>query len=116
MVFSSFVIRLKLTGSPMTSFIFEEIYTQVLSYQQGGPIKKGYDQLQTDGRRTILESLGVRYPHHGLPEWLRLHMFYNGLDENLRSRLDGATGGALMNRTYEDVYQLIGNMTMNSCQ
>lgn len=43
-------------------------------------------------------------------------MFYNGLDEPVRSRLDGAIGGALMNRTYNDPYKLIENMAINSCQ
>ncbi|KAA3487069.1 gag-asp_proteas domain-containing protein [Gossypium australe] len=37
-------------------------------------------------------------------------MFYNGLDAHARLGLDGATGGALMNRTYEDAYELIENM------
>ncbi|KAA3452535.1 casein kinase II subunit alpha, chloroplastic-like [Gossypium australe] len=30
------------------------------------------------------------------------------------SGLDGAIEGALMNKTYEDAYELIENMTMNS--
>lgn len=56
------------------------------------------------------------FPHHGLPEWLRLEIFYNGLDTHARIRLDGVAGGALMNRTYEDAYDLIENMVINSCQ
>lgn len=43
-------------------------------------------------------------------------MFYNGLDVHARSGLDGAAEGALMNRTYEDAYDLKENMTMNSFQ
>ncbi|KAA3483924.1 oligopeptide transporter 4-like [Gossypium australe] len=39
-----------------------------------------------------------------------------GLDANARSRLDGATRGALMNRTYEDAYEIIENMELNSYQ
>ncbi|KAA3470408.1 acidic leucine-rich nuclear phosphoprotein 32 family member B-like [Gossypium australe] len=30
-----------------------------------------------------------RCRHHGLPEWLKLQMFYNGLDAHARSALDG---------------------------
>ncbi|KAA3466622.1 casein kinase II subunit alpha, chloroplastic-like [Gossypium australe] len=44
------------------------------------------------------------------------NIFYNGLDANSRSSLDGAAGGVLMNRTYEDAYELIENMVMNSCK
>ncbi|KAA3487059.1 Integrase-like protein [Gossypium australe] len=36
------------------------------------------------------------------------------LDAHVRSGLDGAIGGALMNRTEEDAYDLIENMEMNS--
>ncbi|KAA3461296.1 Integrase-like protein [Gossypium australe] len=36
--------------------------------------------------------------------------------ESARSRLDGAVGGALINRTYEDAYEIIGNMALDSCQ
>lgn len=42
--------------------------------------------------------------------------FIVGLDAYACSRLDGATRGALMNRTYEDVYDLIENMVMDSFQ
>ncbi|KAA3484905.1 Retrotransposon gag protein [Gossypium australe] len=38
------------------------------------------------------------------------------LDAQTRTGLDGSVGGALMNRTYEDVYNLIENVAMNSCQ
>ncbi|KAA3462051.1 Retrotransposon gag protein [Gossypium australe] len=45
-------------------------------------------------------------PHHEFPK----------LDVQSRSGLDRAAGGALMNRTYEDAYELIESMAMNSCQ
>ncbi|KAA3465300.1 hypothetical protein EPI10_000490 [Gossypium australe] len=43
-------------------------------------------------------------------------MFYNGVDAYSKSGLDGVAGGALMNRTYEDAYQMKANMIMYSCQ
>ncbi|KAA3474003.1 casein kinase II subunit alpha, chloroplastic-like [Gossypium australe] len=43
-------------------------------------------------------------------------MFCNGLDAHVRSGLGGATRGALMNRTYDDAYELIKNIAMNSYQ
>ncbi|KAA3473239.1 oligopeptide transporter 4-like [Gossypium australe] len=33
--------------------------------------------------------------HHGFPDWMRLQIFYNRLDANARSGLDGAAGGPL---------------------
>lgn len=51
-----------------------------------------------------------------MPEWLQLQTFYNGLDASARYRLYGIVGGALMNKTYCDAYELIENMAMNSCQ
>ncbi|KAA3465728.1 hypothetical protein EPI10_000869 [Gossypium australe] len=35
-----------------------------------------------------------------MKEWLRMLIFYNGLDSNLRSSLDSASRGVLMNHTY----------------
>lgn len=37
-------------------------------------------------------------------------MFYNGLDSHANSRLNGVAGEALMNRIYEESYDLIENM------
>ncbi|KAA3484357.1 Retrotransposon gag protein [Gossypium australe] len=45
-------------------------------------------------------------PHHSFFERMRLEVFYKGLDGNARSRLDGAIGGALMSKMYEDAYKL----------
>ena len=55
-------------------------------------------------------------PHHGLPKWLQLNTFYNGLHGNLRSSIDAAAGGALMAKTYEEAYQLIETMATNNYQ
>ncbi|KAA3487338.1 Retrotransposon gag protein [Gossypium australe] len=55
----------------------------------------------------LFKTLIKKCPHHKLTDWLRLQIFYNELDVHLRSRLDGAIGGALMNRTFEDAYELI---------
>ncbi|KAA3483650.1 Retrotransposon gag protein [Gossypium australe] len=46
-------------------------------------------------------TLIQKCPHHGFPEWI--------------SGLDRAATGALMNRTYEDAYEIIENMELNSC-
>lgn len=49
-----------------------------------------------------------------MQEWLQMQIFYNGLDGNLKSRLDGSLGGDFMNNNYEWACQLIKDMAMNS--
>lgn len=52
-------------------------------------------------------------PHHGLEKWLIIHTFYNGLLYNTKMNLNAAVGGALMDKPYEDSYQLIESMAQN---
>lgn len=52
-------------------------------------------------------------PYDGLQGWLQLQTFYNGLDRNLWSSLDGAFVGTFMSKTYVEGWQLIEDMTMN---
>ncbi|KAA3466057.1 Retrotransposon gag protein [Gossypium australe] len=63
-----------------------------------------------------LQNVDSKIPLPKFPEWMRFHIFYNGLDANVKFRLDRAAGGALMNRTYEDAYEIIENMALNYCQ
>lgn len=53
-------------------------------------------------------------PYHDLQDWLQLQVFYNGLDGNLRSSLDGASARPFMSKTYVEAYQFIEDITMNS--
>ena len=55
-------------------------------------------------------------PHHGLEEWLIIHTFYNGLLYNTRLTIDAAAGGALMDKPYTEVNQLIESMAQNHYQ
>lgn len=48
--------------------------------------------------------------HHGLEQWLIIHTFYNSLLYNTRMTIDIATGGALMNKPFEEAYQLIKSL------
>ncbi|KAL5574402.1 hypothetical protein UlMin_023999 [Ulmus minor] len=43
-------------------------------------------------------------PHHGIPIWLQVSTFYNGLFSNYRAMIDAAAGGALMGKTPEDAH------------
>ncbi|GLU23925.1 hypothetical protein SLE2022_398990 [Rubroshorea leprosula] len=55
-------------------------------------------------------------PHHGLPIWLQVHTFYNGLFPNNRTMLDAAAGGSLMSKHADEGYNLIEEMASNSYQ
>ncbi|KAL5548049.1 hypothetical protein UlMin_003280 [Ulmus minor] len=37
-------------------------------------------------------------PHHGIPIWLQVSTFYNGLVSNYRAMIDAAAGGCLMGK------------------
>lgn len=56
------------------------------------------------------------FPHHGLEPWLIIHTFYGGLSYNTKLNLDTATCGAIMDKPYEEAYQLIENMAQNHYQ
>ena len=55
-------------------------------------------------------------PHHGLPEWLIIQTFYNGLTYATKLNVDAAAGGALMGKSAEEAQQLIEEMAANSYQ
>ncbi|GKU88967.1 hypothetical protein SLEP1_g3172 [Rubroshorea leprosula] len=55
-------------------------------------------------------------PNHGLPVWLQVQTFYNGMTPPNRSIIDTAAGGNLMNKTEEDGYKLLDEMASNSYQ
>jgi hypothetical protein len=47
---------------------------------------------------------------------LIIHTFYNGLLYNTRMTIDAAAGGELMDKPYNQAYQLIENMAQNHYQ
>ncbi|GKU88727.1 hypothetical protein SLEP1_g2957 [Rubroshorea leprosula] len=55
-------------------------------------------------------------PNHGLPVWLQMQTFYNGMTPPNRSIIDVAAGDNLMNKTEEDGYKLLDEMASNSYQ
>ena len=55
-------------------------------------------------------------PHHGLPIWLQVQTFYNGLNESTRSVIDAAAGRTIMRKTPEQAYELFEEMANNAYQ
>ncbi|OWM68182.1 hypothetical protein CDL15_Pgr016382 [Punica granatum] len=59
------------------------------------------------------KELWRRCPHHGLEKWMLLQSFSNGLLGLTRVTLDAAAGGNLMNKSDDEAYELLEQMTMN---
>ncbi|KAA3453280.1 Transposon Ty3-I Gag-Pol polyprotein [Gossypium australe] len=57
-----------------------------------------------------------RCPHHGLPLWLQVQNFYNGVNPSTRQLIDSAAGGTLNNKTSEAAYEFIEEMSLNNYQ
>ncbi|KAF7807386.1 uncharacterized protein G2W53_039547 [Senna tora] len=55
-------------------------------------------------------------PHHGLPKWLQVQTFYNGLSSEIRTSIDAAAGGALMSKPVDAAYTLLEIMSSNNHQ
>ncbi|KAF7827348.1 uncharacterized protein G2W53_018512 [Senna tora] len=55
-------------------------------------------------------------PHHGLPKWLQVQTFYNGLPSEIRTSIDVAFGGALMSKPVDAAHTLLETMSSNNHQ
>lgn len=55
-------------------------------------------------------------PHHGLEKWLIIHAFNNGILYKTRMTIGVAAGGALMDKPFSKVFQLIENVGHNHYQ
>ena len=62
------------------------------------------------------KELVRRCPHHGLPDWLVVQTFYQGISPQTRLSLDAAANGSLMNKTHGEAMDLIEDMALNSFQ
>ncbi|KAK5795404.1 hypothetical protein PVK06_036668 [Gossypium arboreum] len=57
-----------------------------------------------------------RCPHHGLPLWLQVQTFYNGVNPSTRQIIDAAASGTINNKTPEEAYEFIEEMSLNNYQ
>ncbi|XP_027348306.1 uncharacterized protein LOC113859825 [Abrus precatorius] len=55
-------------------------------------------------------------PHHGIPDWLQVQIFYNGLNPATRQMIDAAIGGTLNSKTPRAAQELFEEMAMNNYQ
>ncbi|XP_063948053.1 uncharacterized protein LOC135152152 [Daucus carota subsp. sativus] len=52
-------------------------------------------------------------PHHGIPDWLLIQTFYNGLTQEFRIFIDAASGGSVMAKSTEEARTLLDEMASN---
>ncbi|KAG8496231.1 hypothetical protein CXB51_009109 [Gossypium anomalum] len=57
-----------------------------------------------------------RCSHHGLPLWLQVQTFYNGVNPSTRQIIDVAAGGTINNKIPEEAYEFIEEMSLNNYQ
>ena len=57
-----------------------------------------------------------RCPQHGYENWMQVHIFYNELNGPTRTIIDVAAKGALLGKTADKAFNLMEEMTINSCQ
>ena len=55
-------------------------------------------------------------PHHGLPVWLQVQTFYNGLNLTTKQMIDVGAGGSLSNKTPTQAHNLMEEMAANNYQ
>ena len=53
-------------------------------------------------------------PHHGIPEWKQVEIFYDGVSAATRSTLDAAANGELDAKTLEECIELIEKLSIRS--
>ena len=57
-----------------------------------------------------------RCPYHGIPNWLLVQTFYNGLMGHLRIIVDAAAGDTLMRKSTDEAYDLLEKKAANNYQ
>ena len=50
-------------------------------------------------------------PYHGLPHWIQMETFYNGLNAQTRSMVDASANGALLMKSYNEAYEILEQMS-----
>jgi len=60
------------------------------------------------------KDLQRQHPHHGVPDWLLIQTFYNGLEQSMKISVDATARGALMGKSIEAAKTLLEEMASNN--
>ncbi|KAM6559604.1 uncharacterized protein LOC115712327 [Cannabis sativa] len=55
-------------------------------------------------------------PHHGIPHCIQMETFYNSLNAHTRMVVDASANGALLAKSYNEVYDIIERISNNNYQ
>ncbi|KAG8481482.1 hypothetical protein CXB51_026348 [Gossypium anomalum] len=58
----------------------------------------------------------AKVPSPWITLWLQVQMFYNGVNPSTRQIIDAAAGGTINNKTPEEAYEFIEEMSLNNYQ
>ncbi|KAJ9183688.1 hypothetical protein P3X46_007511 [Hevea brasiliensis] len=62
------------------------------------------------------KELQSRCPHHGIPKWMLVQHFYNGVSLTIRSIIDASSGGDLMEKSEDEAYSALDKIAHNNYQ
>ncbi|XP_021750418.1 uncharacterized protein LOC110716092 [Chenopodium quinoa] len=74
---------------------------------------KQYDDESLYDAWRRFKRLQRQCPHHGIPEWMLIQTFYNGLTHEFRIYIDAASGGSLLTKNPTEAKELIEKMAAN---
>ncbi|KAG8488363.1 hypothetical protein CXB51_016383 [Gossypium anomalum] len=63
-----------------------------------------------------IQGLIEKVPSPWVTLWLQVQTFYNGVNPSTRQHMDAAAGGTLNNKTLEEAYEFIEEMSLNNYQ
>ncbi|XP_061336907.1 uncharacterized protein LOC133283987 [Gastrolobium bilobum] len=86
-----------------------QLRSEITSFQQreGESLYESWDRFK---------ELLRKYLNHGIPEWLQMETFYNGLNEQTRGIVDASSGGSLLDKTFTEAYEILERMENNNYQ
>ncbi|XP_057985368.1 uncharacterized protein LOC131170331 [Hevea brasiliensis] len=62
------------------------------------------------------KDLQRRCPHHGIPKWMLVQHFYNGVSPAIRGIIDASSGGDLMEKLEDEAYSALNKIAYNNYQ
>ncbi|XP_062114589.1 uncharacterized protein LOC133825695 [Humulus lupulus] len=83
--------------------------SEIMSFQQLE------DESTSDAWERFKELLR-KCPHHGIPHYIQMETFYNGLNAASRMVLDASTNGAILSKSYNEAFKILERIASNNYQ
>ncbi|XP_021733037.1 uncharacterized protein LOC110699834 [Chenopodium quinoa] len=107
---SSFDTWDKLVKAFLVKFLGNEKTTRLRNDLQ--TFKQSDDESLYEAWRRF-KRLQRQCPHHGIPDWILMQTFYNGMTHEFRIYIDAALGGSLLIKNPTEARELIEKMAAN---